>query len=418
MTFVFPLWETLGCLVFIVAITCLVSYLVCRKTMKEMPAISMRQGVPMNHKKILVNEKSTSTKKGMPLKMAIRNIMVKKSRSLMVIIGVCGCIALLICGFGIENTLQNGVDNDFNKICSADIDVAYSAISTSVGANLENLDTVTDVEEYTTLPTMITTSDSSYQTIVRVVKGNKYFKVDFDANKIAVSQKVAKELKVNSGDKIDFTILGKLYTAEIAVVYEAFYYHGILLNAQKYPELAKMPTNAWISSNATDVTKIKDIIKDQTGVASAMTNAEYQQTISDMMSSISLMTTTIKIFAILLAVVVLYNIALLNYKERYKDIATMKVLGFNRFEIASTLIIEIMILTVIGASIGLFLGQPVMQLVLSINETPVVSFLYHINFMSYFYSFTLTIGTAFLINLFLTSMTNKVKMVESLKSYE
>lgn len=418
MTFVFPFWETLGCIAFIVAVTCLVSYLICRKTMKEMPSDSMRQVVPMNHKKILVSDKVVSTKKGMPLKMAIRNIMVKKSRSLMVIIGVCGCIALLICGFGIEDTLDNGVKNDFDKLCTADIDVTYSAVSTSVGADLAKIDGVTDVEVYTALPTTITTKDASYQTNVRVVQGHQYFKVEFDENKIAISQKVAQELNVSGGDTIDFTVLGKLYSAEIVVVYDAFYYHGILLNASKYPELAAMPTNAWLSIDNAKATEIMKTIDEYSGVAAAMTNTEYRETIADMMSSISLMTNTIKIFAILLAVVVLYNIALLNYKERYKDIATMKVLGFNRFEIASTLIIEIMILTVVGATIGLFLGWPMMQLVLSINETPVVSFLYHIDFMSYFYSFILTIGTAFLINLLLTSMTKNVKMVESLKSYE
>jgi len=138
----------------------------------------------------------------------------------------------------------------------------------------------------------------------------------------------------------------------------------------------------------------------------------------EVLSSIRVMTMTIRIFAILLAVVVLYNLALLNFKERTKDIATLKVLGFSRFEIASSFIIEIIALTFFGSLIGLTLGYPLLYAVLSINETPLICYIYHIASNSYLYTVLLTCGTSFAINLFFAFLTNKVRMVESLKSVE
>ena len=130
------------------------------------------------------------------------------------------------------------------------------------------------------------------------------------------------------------------------------------------------------------------------------------------------MTLAVKVFAILLAIVVLYNLSLLNYKERARDIATMKVLGFSRFEISSSLLIESLTLTIIGVTLGMFLGFPMEILVLIVNQTPLVEFLYAVFPLSYFLAIIITLGTSLVVNLFLTLKIKKIKMVESLKSIE
>ena len=145
---------------------------------------------------------------------------------------------------------------------------------------------------------------------------------------------------------------------------------------------------------------------------------EMRARADETVSTIRIMTITIRIFAILLAVVVLYNLALLNFRERTKDIATLKVLGFSKFEIASSFIIEIISLTFLGSLLGLTLGYPLLYAVLSINETPLICYIYHIYQSSYLFTVLLTCGTSLVINLFFASLTNKVKMVESLKSVE
>ena len=136
------------------------------------------------------------------------------------------------------------------------------------------------------------------------------------------------------------------------------------------------------------------------------------------MGGIGVMTNAVKIFAILLGIVVIYNLTLMNFKERSRDIATLKVLGFNQKEIMRSLIIESLSLTLIGVLLGLALGYPFMLAVLENNIVSLVSYLYHIYFKTYIYAFLLTFGVAAVINVLLSLRIRKVRMVESLKSVE
>ena len=109
---------------------------------------------------------------------------------------------------------------------------------------------------------------------------------------------------------------------------------------------------------------------------------------------------------------------MLNFKERIKDIATLKVLGFEVREIAASFLLEILLLTLVGSAIGLVLGYPLMYAVLAINENPLLSYIYHINVISYVITFVITAGFSVIINLVMSSFVNKVKMVESLKAVD
>lgn len=414
--FIFPILAVIiTYLVFCIAVG-LVSYLICKNEIKKLPAESMRPATPPAQKMTIVDKLNKKDKLHVSTVMAFRNIKVKKSRSIMVVVGIIGCIALLICGFGIDDTLAYGVNNDLKQLYPNNISVSYS----TMGANtiLDGVEGIEYYENYTNLPTTII-AKKSYQTMVRVINDDsQIFKVEYDKTKVAMSSKIAKEMGIKSGDRITFTVLGVDYTAEVDVVFQAFYYHGIVVSCSQYPQLAALQNYAWVNVEDVNVDSVKNDIVALSGVSFAITEEEFEGQVNDALSSISLMTTTLKVFAILLAIVVLYNIALLNYKERQRDIATLKVLGFNKREIANSLILEIMILTLIGVFVGCFFGLPMTMLVLSINETPVVNFLYHVNVLSYVYSILLTVGTSLIINIVLANLTDKVQMVESLKSYE
>ena len=153
-------------------------------------------------------------------------------------------------------------------------------------------------------------------------------------------------------------------------------------------------------------------------VQNCNTVAEREATINDIMSGVMVMTNAVKVFAILLAIVVLYNLALMNFKERTRDIATLKVLGFSRVEISLSLMMETLFLTAIGVLLGLALGYPFLLLVMGTNIVELVEYLYTIRFLSYLFSFLLTFVVAFIVDLILVQRTRKVKMVESLKSVE
>jgi putative ABC transport system permease protein len=150
----------------------------------------------------------------------------------------------------------------------------------------------------------------------------------------------------------------------------------------------------------------------------ADTTEDWTRQIDDIMSGVHIMTNAVKGFAIVLAIIVLYNLALLNFRERTRDIATLKVLGFTKNEIASSLLWETMSLTLLGVILGMLLGYPFLLAVLKLNTVQLVQYQYHIYALTYVISFILTFIVAFAVNAILSYGTGKVKMVESLKSVE
>ena len=96
----------------------------------------------------------------------------------------------------------------------------------------------------------------------------------------------------------------------------------------------------------------------------------------------------------------------------------MKVLGFNKLEIAKSLMYESLILATLGALIGLFIGYPLVVAVMMANRTNLVTFLYHVDLETYIISFLISIVTAVVVDLILVNRANKIQMIESLKSVE
>ena len=210
-----------------------------------------------------------------------------------------------------------------------------------------------------------------------------------------------------------------------SVIFVSFVYVFSATVYTALPELSKTSLNAWVNlktdSKGNAIRDKEEIRKDLLaldGVSSLVSREDNAKRINSYMTSIRSMTNTIKIFAILLAIVVLINLAILNFEERSRDIATLRVLGFSRFEISRSLVYEVMILTIIGALLGLLLGYPLEYLVLSTNITPLISWIYIIYWYSFVIGFLLSVVTAFVVNIIISNRVNKVLMAESLKSVE
>ena len=130
------------------------------------------------------------------------------------------------------------------------------------------------------------------------------------------------------------------------------------------------------------------------------------------------MTTTLKVFAILLAVVVLLNLIFLIMKERIKEIATLKVVGQNIFTIGLALFYEILVMALIGMPIGMLLGYPLLIWILKVNQVDVMNYLYHINAGSFIISAAVILLTIVAVSLVVLNRVKKINMIESLKSVE
>lgn len=425
--FPFPVLTGILTGVLFIGLAALVTFLAAYKTVKMMPASSMRPSSP--HIKGMKGLKSRFM--GSPLalscKIALRNIRTNIVKSLMVVIGIMGCTMLLVAGFGIEDTINNSIDNDLNIYYNSELEVSYVVPKTNDDiqneiAGITGVSYVQSLSRDTTELSKPGIEDAGYDTVLYVFEGDApYFNVSFDSDKCLITTKVAQEYSLLVGDSIEFTSGGDSYTVEIQSIHDFFSANGVFMHSDFFQSGSITYMSAFVYvEDGVDSNTVKAELEGASihGLGSVITHEERVSQINDIVSGIMIMTTAVKTFAILLAVVVLYNLALLNFRERIRDIATLKVLGFSRGEISMSLLLETMTLTALGVAGGLALGDPFMDAVLMVNKVPLVYFMNFVSPWTYLIAFALTFVLAFLVNMYLSLLTKKVRMVESLKSVE
>lgn len=425
-TYTFPTLYGILTAVAFLFLSALVTFLICRKEVSLKPVESMRPVQP-KLKNIVRNDKEKKQSVFvLSIKMALRNIRLNKAKSLMVFIGVIGCTALLVCGFGIEDTVNHGIDHAIEYYHNADITVTFDTSKDDEQAKsaFQDIEGVEFIE-----PTLHTVSNMYLEdgpqmnsNLYIVQEENSHLKYKFSKDKVIISQKVSRSTGAKAGDIIHFQYNNTPLEAEVEYVYEGFVYHGIFIHSdasilESFGKIRYMSASIDIAEGASLV-DVKNRILESEEATEAVTVEEYQLQINDVLSSVLIMTNAVKVFAILLAIVVLYNLALMNFRERTRDIATLKVLGFTRKEISLSLMVESLSLTAGGVILGMISGYPFMLAVLMTNIVDLVEYLYFIAPLSYFLGFLLSFVVAFVVNLYLMMKIKKVMMVESLKSIE
>ncbi len=418
-----PIWSVIA-IVIISFLSAIIGVCVASSVIKEQPADCMRPLPPresflvkMSTKHFNGNSEKQESSKNLSFKMAIRNIFIKPSRAFMTIIGIAGCVALLVCSFGIGDTINNSVDVELKKNYFYDVSATYADSSeASLVSHLEELKASGDIDAFETFKSFYVTvaGDNVDDIFVYCYKPNSVFtKIDVSNSQVCLSKSLSESLNIGVGDEIKLTFGGNKATFKIDKVVETAVTNGLFVDTDIFDSF-QHTNNLWVK--AKDPNKAKEQILDF--VASATTNQDLKDHVENMISSIDTIKLTLMAFAIALSVVVLYNLSLLNVKERNRDIATLKVLGFSNGQIGASLLYEIMILATLGTLVGLLLGYPILYLVLSINKVEVINYIFSIKFVSYLYSALISILTALAINLLFMPVIRKVNMIVSLKSVE
>jgi len=416
--FFYPLSIIITLALFILA--GLVSYLASRSVISEKPVDTLRAKVSTS-KTTKISKPNKLTKHiSIPTRMAFRNIFKNKVKSLMVVFGTLGCTALLVCGFGIIDTLNYGIDVSYGTQEKVDITVSFTTYSEEDLKTIASLDNIERVESPINYPVSLSSATVLKDTYIHLLDtDSSCFHVPYSGTGLTIDETTANDLGIKEGDQIKLVINNVEYEKTVDTVFTTSLLFGIYDSKDYYTDLALSPSNYWITVKDDSLSQqTTETIKEK---FPAMTVKSFQDTkdyANQLMSSIASMTNVVKIFAILLSIVVIYNLTSLNISERARDIATMKVLGFNFKEISTTLVTEIMIDTFIGSLIGLAVGYPMCVLVLVVNKTTLLTFLYHINVATYFIAFAISYGTALLVNYLLCLRLKNIKMVESLKSNE
>lgn len=401
----------------------------------EMPSQLMRPKAAKAGKKILL-ERITFIWKRLSFlqKVTARNIFRYKKRFFMTIIGIAGCSALLVAGFGINDSISDIVNQQYNVIYHYDATV--SAKTSEITSQIKSLKGVKDVyeEDHLAVTTKIENKDIS--TTVHIISNDKKFKdfctlfngnneFDLDDSSVLISQKMATKLNKKAGDTIKIKDANnKVIKAKIKGVFTNYVSHHIYASESLYKSWntnAKTTHIYLIKSKKTTKKFERNLgnkIMNIDGVQSVTFYSSLQKNFKDMIKSISYIVVVLVISAACLAFVVLYNLSNVNISERKREIATIKVLGFTRKEVDAYINRETILLTILGSLIGLGIGIGLHHLIMNLAEMDDIMFGRTINSISYVISFVMTIGFNAIINLCMHKKLNNIQMVESLKAVE
>lgn len=401
----------------------------------EMPSQLMRPKAAKAGKKILL-ERITFIWKRLSFlqKVTARNIFRYKKRFFMTIIGIAGCSALLVAGFGINDSISDIVNQQYNVIYHYDATV--SAKTSEITSQIKSLKGVKDVyeEDHLAVTTKIENKDIS--TTVHIISNDKKFKdfctlfngnkeFDLDDSSVLISQKMATKLNKKAGDTIKIKDANnKVIKAKIKGVFTNYVGHHIYASESLYKSwnTSEKTTHIYLIKSKKTTKKFErnlgNKIMNIDGVQSVTFYSSLQKNFKDMIKSISYIVVVLVISAACLAFVVLYNLSNVNISERKREIATIKVLGFTRKEVDAYINRETILLTILGSLIGLGIGIGLHHLIMNLAEMDDIMFGRTINSISYVISFVMTIGFSAIINLFMHKKLNNIQMVESLKAVE
>ena len=401
----------------------------------EMPSQLMRPKAAKAGKKILLERISFIWKRLSFLqKVTARNIFRYKKRFFMTIIGIAGCSALLVAGFGINDSISDIVNQQYNVIYHYDATV--SAKTSEITSQIKSLKGVKDVyeEDHLAVTTKIENKDIS--TTVHIISNDKKFKdfctlfngnkeFDLDDSSVLISQKMATKLNKRAGDTIKIKDANnKVIKAKIKGVFTNYVGHHIYASESLYKSwnTSAKTTHIYLIKSKKTTKKFErnlgNKIMNIDSVQSVTFYSSLQKNFKDMIKSISYIVVVLVISAACLAFVVLYNLSNVNISERKREIATIKVLGFTRKEVDAYINRETILLTILGSLIGLGIGIGLHHLIMNLAEMDDIMFGRTINSISYVISFVMTIGFNAIINLCMHKKLNNIQMVESLKAVE
>lgn len=350
------------------------------------------------------------------LRMAMRNVRINWGRSLLTVFGILGCSALLVTSFGIGDTLNASVTNDIGGRFRYDVSAGYSsAQEEELFAALDGAVSDGTAERYERVKQYLVTAhgEKTAEISVWVFEPSSQMA---DVPSCGLSESTAEDLGLGAGDEITLTIGNQSVTMRVETLVGTSVWNGFFVTEDIFEEGTFSQNFVWVKTGSPE--EVKLLLDETNGAGAAQTLDERLGEINNLISSTTTMKYTLMVFAVLLSVVVLYNLSLLNMKERARDMATLKVLGYTNFEIALSLIAEIMLLTAIGTALGTLCGFPLLMLVMKINEISILAFAVTLYPVSYVLSVLISLVTGAVINLLFSLHIRRIDMTESLKSVE
>ncbi len=416
----------------------------CMKSTSSKPAALMRPPAPKAGKRIFLEHITILWKHlSFTAKASMRNLFRYKKRLFMTVFGIGGCMALLLVGFGLRDSILTIAKYQYRAIFTYDVSVDINADADDgdkrdLEDTLETYEGITDYLEIHTetvdaiygdntknLSLYVPSSTENFGDYVVLADRKTGEAYSFPTEGIAISEKSADKLGVNVGDTITLRDADNNETSvTIECIFENYVNHYIFMSRELYEELFgdEFSCNAIFMLNDSRDEEFQDdlshTLMDLTAVSGVTLVSSLDESLENMLSSLDVVIWVLIISAGALAFIVLFNLNNINITERRRELATIKVLGFYDGEVAAYVYRDNIWLTLFGCIAGVFIGKWLHSFIITTVEVEVMMFGRDISLSSYGLSILLTTAFSVFVNFIMYFQLKKINMVESLKSVE
>jgi ABC-type transport system, involved in lipoprotein release, permease component len=429
---------------FAVLSTTLAAWIACYSELSAAPAQLMRPKSPKAGKRIFLERiKFLWTRFNFTKKITARNLLRYKRRFFMTVLGIGGCTALLLAGFGLKDSIMSIVSKQFDELYKYNMviglkdnveDGKQSALSDVISGDSritdymymreQSIDAGSGNTEKSVTLTVPEKAEKLKDFIIFRIRTTGQ-DVPFTNDGVVLTEKLAKKLQVGVGDEIYIKDGDtKKINVKVSGIIENYVSHYIYMSPSLYESVfgrkAEFKEIIAKTSNASEdfENKLSTGLLKNPGVDSVSFTTGISKNFKDIISSLNYVVLVLIFSAGALAFVVLYNLTNINVTERLREIATIKVLGFYDREVSAYVYRENMILTIIGILLGLILGIFLHRFIVVTAEVDYVMFGRDIKPMSFLYSAALTVLFSGFVNFIMYYRLKKISMVESLKSVD
>lgn len=422
-----------------IAFICIVgaTFVVCRKELMSMPSNLMRPKAPKAGKRVFLEKiKIIWNHISFSRKVTIRNLFRYKKKALMTIIGIAGCTALTLAGFGLRDSITKIVSKQYGETYKYDAMIYLKDCNEETIENIRNYDEITNIVNITAetgeikkdniqkaTNIIIPENKADFEKVVTLYDKNSQ-EIKLEDEGVIVTDKLAEMLGVQEGDTIVLLLNNdKEYEFKVQKIVKNYINHYVYISKENYEKnIGEIETNLlWINTidlNEDEQNNLSEKILEDANIASVTMLGTLIETINDMLKSLDYVIIILIIASAILALTVLYNLANVNISERKREIATLKVLGFYDKEVDSYISRESIIFTIIGIAIGLIGGYFLTNFIITTCEISDFRFIKEIEPISYLYAALITAGFSWIVDFIVHFTLKKIDMIESLKSVE
>lgn len=407
----------------VVMVVSFITYLTCRKELFKKPAEALRNEVPnVKVSSLNLSTKGIFKKLNFSSKWNLRDILRNKFRTLTAVVGIVGCCMLIVCAFGMLNSMNHFIKLQFEDLYNFNYKLSLKenlkndelkVLTNKYGNNTsETLTIETKIGKEREANTIFVTNAGN---LVRFQNENgKFIKVNKN-NGVYVTRKLADQKNLKVGDTIKWHIYGvnKYYESKIVGLTKDPQVQNLTMT-KEYLESLDIDYKPDSLYTNTDLKGIKDI----KNVSLVQDINELKNSLESMLSMMKSMIMLIIVFAIGLGAIIIYNMGILSYSEKQYQFATLKVLGFSDKKIKKIFVQQNNWITVLSIIIGLPTGYYMTSWIFKSVIADNYDFSAYINLSTYLIAIIGTILVSTIVSRMLSKKVNKIDMVSSLKANE